>query len=153
MDAIPVSLDLPQSQRSQYLAAQVEQYREFRDLLIRVARQFKTRKAFAEAIDIDPSRLTRAINKGDFAFNAENCLRLAKVSGESASDILRMANKADVAALIEELYGQQSTLSADERQIVAFIRALPREGREGLDKFIRATTAPQAERAHRRRAG
>ena len=132
----------------QYLTATLE---DFKTLLNRVADGFETREAFAKALGINSSRLSRALNTGDFPFNVTNCLRLAKVSGESATEILRAAGKADVAALIEELYGKQSTLSADERQTVAFIRALPREAREGLDGFIRGLAAHEDRKDQRRR--
>jgi len=99
---------LLQGQTSQYLAITVD---DFKGLLNRIAGTFKTQKELADALDIDPSRLSRAINAGDFPFNVENCLRLAKLSGEPPSAVLRAAGKADIAELIESLYGPEKTVT------------------------------------------
>jgi len=62
----------------------------------------------AKAIDINASRLSRALNGTDtHSFNIENCLRLAKLSGEPASEVLRAAGKGEIAELIESLYGKE----------------------------------------------
>ncbi len=105
---VPVLNVLRHGQTDQYLAVSVD---DFKELLARIARNFESKKALADALDIDPSRLSRAITKGDFPFNVENCLRLARVSGESPSEVLRAANNADVAELIESLYGPEKTVT------------------------------------------
>lgn len=80
----------------------------FQELLNRIADGFPTRQALAKAIDINASRLSRALNGTDkHSFNIENCLRLAQLSGEPASAVLRAADKGDIAELIESLYGQE----------------------------------------------
>lgn len=84
----------------------------FTDLLNRIAEGFPTRHALAEALDINASRLSRALNGSEkFSFNVENCLRLAQISGEPASEVLRAADKGEIADLIESLYGSERTVT------------------------------------------
>jgi hypothetical protein len=107
--AIPSATELRQCRANQYVAGLVE-FKEFQELLAEVAKTYSSQKEFAEALGIDPSRLSKAINVGEFAFNPENCLRLAKLSGKPPSAILRAAGKADIAetdriALWQAAYG------------------------------------------------
>jgi hypothetical protein len=129
---------LPHGQPSHYLGILAA---DFKELLNRVAGMFATRKALADALDMDPSRLSRAINAGDFPFNIENCLRLAQVSGEPASDVLRAADKGAIAELIESLYGQQ-TLASNERELLQDWKAIPAPKRENLRRVLRDAAAP-----------
>lgn len=108
MVPFPDTNGLLQPPPSPYLANSVA---DFRDLLNRILGTFKTQKAMADALKIDPSHLSKAINTGEFPFNVENCLRLAQISGEPPSDILRAANKGEVADLIESLYGPQKRVT------------------------------------------
>jgi len=86
---------------------------DFTELLNRIAKGFPTRHALATALQINASRLSRALNGTDkhASFNIENCLRLAQVSGESPATVLRAANKGKVADLIEGLYGSEKRVS------------------------------------------
>ena len=85
---------------------------DFTELLNRVAKDFPSRHALAKALKINASRLSRALNGTDpHPFNIENCLGLAKVSGVSASEVLRAANKGKVAELIESLYGPEKNVT------------------------------------------
>lgn len=86
---------------------------DFTDLLNRIADRFPTRLALAKALDINASRLSRALNGTDkhTSFNIENCLKLAQVSGEPPADVLRAAGKGDIAELIESLYGPERRVS------------------------------------------
>lgn len=134
----------------------------FTELLNRIADGFPTRHALAKALDINASRLSRALNGSEgFPFNIENCLRLAKVSGEPASDVLRAAGKSDIAELIEALYGpekhvtdttlrdllaQWPTFTADEKTFVRLTIATVLRGRA-------ATPERDKEHARRRRRG
>jgi hypothetical protein len=100
---------LRQWPQGQYLAAVVT---EFVEMLNRISERFPTRTAFAKALGINASRLSRALNDvGERPFNVKNCLRLAKVSGESPAEVLRAAGKADIAELIESLYGPEKTVT------------------------------------------
>lgn len=83
----------------------------FKTLLNKIAGRFPSRTALAKALNITPSRLSRALNTGDFPFNVENCLRLAKVSGEPPSEVLRAADNGEIAELIESLYGPEKTVT------------------------------------------
>lgn len=69
-------------------------------------------RAFAHALGIDdPSRISRGN-----PFDVFWCLRLAQVTGENPSLILRTANKPEIAAMIEELYGTSKPLLNPEQQ-------------------------------------
>lgn len=84
----------------------------FQDLLIELIRSFPgTKRDLAKLLDITPSRLSHLLNAGDIP-SMEVCLRLADATGTSASKVLRVAGKEDVADLIERLYGP----AADHRQ-------------------------------------
>jgi hypothetical protein len=153
MDLLPYLLymDLLQCQEAQYLAVALE---SFKDLLNRIAEKFETQKAMAEALDIDASRLTRALKKGDFPFNVENCLRLAKLSGESPSAILRAADKAEIADLIESLYGRDRTrlLTPAEREVLDRFATLPPEDLELARRLLNRFFSGSAKRQRRRTA-
>jgi hypothetical protein len=85
----------------------------FKSLLKRLQKKhFASVSAFAHALGIgDPSRLSRGK-----PFNVYWCLRLAQITGENPSMILRAANKGDVATLIESLYGSGKVLLTHEQQ-------------------------------------
>lgn len=85
---------------------------DFQELLNKIAARFASKKAFAKEVGIDPSRMSRALNGTDkLPFNVENCLRLAQISGEPPSKVLRAADKAKVANLIESLYGPERKMT------------------------------------------
>ena len=90
----------------------------FSELLRETARRFPSQQAFAEAIGLSTARLNRAMNKADYPLNVVNCLRLARIVDESASDVLRAAGKSDVADLIESLYGRPQEVSAAKREVI-----------------------------------
>lgn len=117
----------------------------FKALLNRLSSGFASRDAFAKALGINSSRLSRAMNTGDFPFNVSNCLRLAKISGESPTAILRAAGKGDVADLIEALYGKDRTrlLTPSERELLdAWHRMSPR-AQEALQSIIDDLAGPK----------
>lgn len=111
----------------------------FPDRLKAIASRFASKKALADAVGVSQGRLSRAL-KGDdnYSFNVENCLRLADVSGEPASEILRAAGKADVADLLERLYGgaRPATLPAEERELLTRWRFLSPDAKENLKGLI-----------------
>jgi hypothetical protein len=75
-------------------------------------KHYPTVTAFAQALGIkDPSRISRGN-----PFDVYWCLRLAEVTGENPSVILRAANKGDIATLIETLYGTSKVLLTPEQQ-------------------------------------
>ncbi len=115
------------------------EFKDFQELLADVRKGYSSQKEFAKALGIDPSRLSKAINLGEFPFNAENCLRLAKLSGKSPSAILRAAGKGDIAELIESLYGKQWTdlLTKDELELLMAWRTQTHEERQALLLLLR----------------
>lgn len=118
---------------------------DFTALLKRVAARFPSQQAFAEALDMSTARLNRALNKSDYPFNALNCLRLARLSGESASEILRAANKGEVADLIESLYGTPTSTAPDERELLERFRAMKQPAKTKLLEFVREIQPPAIE--------
>jgi transcriptional regulator with XRE-family HTH domain len=65
-----------------------------------------TKQSFAQAIRITPSTLSHFLaGRVSHPPSTELCLRIAEVSGMSASKVLTAAGKADIAARIEALYG------------------------------------------------
>lgn len=106
---------------------------DFREILRSAAEQFESKGAFAKAIGITPSRLSRAL-KGIHKLNTLNCLRLSKLAGLDPSAVLRAAgkDKAQIADLIESLYGNAAP-------------AITRYDRELLDEWHAMT---DAERTH-----
>lgn len=128
---------------------------EFRELLKAAVKQFGSQRALAEAIQLDTSRLNRAINKGDHPFNVENCLRLAQVTGLRPSLVLRAADKGSVAELIESLYGKEvdSRMTLKERDHLDCWRKLDPERQRAIDVLTRDrldTTTTKARRALKR---
>ena len=91
----------------------------FKTLLKRLQKKYyPSTVAFAQALGIkDASRLSRGQ-----PFDVYWCLRLAKVTGEHPSVVLRAANKGLIASLIEELYGAGRRLHTPEQQ--AMLEAL-----------------------------
>lgn len=144
--------NLLQEQAAQYLAATLEK-ETFKVLLNRIAQRYPSRSALAQALRITPSRLSRALNTGDFPLNVSNCLRLAKLSGESATEILRAAGKGDVAELIEGLYGKDRTrlLTMPERELLDEWHALSPRAREALGSII-SDLSPKKPAKHKRTA-
>lgn len=80
-----------------------------------------TKTVFARTLGISLERLLKVLKEPKDSFGVRNLLRLAEVSGRPASPMLRAANKADIAELIERLYGQDraTLLSATERELLA----------------------------------
>jgi len=96
----------------------------FRVLLKRLSKAYPTVKAFAQALDVDPSHLSRAMHT-EQPFDVRGCLRLARVTGTSPGEVLRAAGKGDIAELIEELYGApQVLLTGEQRELLAALNAI-----------------------------
>jgi plasmid maintenance system antidote protein VapI len=115
------------------------EFKDFQELLAEVRKGYSSQKEFAKALGIDPSRLSKAINLGEFPFNAENCLRLAKLSDKAPSAILRAAGKGDIAELIESLYGKQWTdlLTKEEQELLRAWQAQTPEEQQALLTLLR----------------
>jgi transcriptional regulator with XRE-family HTH domain len=109
---------------------------EFRDLLETAARRFPTKHAFARALGITPGRLSRVLG-GEHSLDVLNCLKLAKLTGLSASEVLRVAGKGDIADLLEDLYGHaRPAIPPSIRVIVEQVESLPPRARNALERFL-----------------
>jgi transcriptional regulator with XRE-family HTH domain len=102
----------------------------FRQFLETAARRFPSKQALAKAIGITPGRLSRVL-KGEHSLDVVNCLRLAKLTGDSPGEVLRVAGKNEVAELIEGFYGRAAPAIHPADRIV-------------VDRW-HALTAPQRE--------
>lgn len=98
----------------------------FASVLRRCARKYPTIRAFAQALDVDPSHVSRAMGRGGLPFDVRGCLRLAKLTGENPGMILRASGKHEVADLLESLYQNAgaSALSPDLQTWIAVYHAI-----------------------------
>jgi hypothetical protein len=117
-------------------------FEQFVDKLI--ADRYRTAEKLAAAIEMTSSALGRGVKKG--TLSVENCLRLAEISGEPPSQLLRLAGKGDDAALIERLYGP-STMTPADRALLEDWQAIPRDMREHYRAIIARTAEWERERA------
>jgi plasmid maintenance system antidote protein VapI len=133
---------------------------DFTDFLASAARKFKTKQEFAAAVGITAGRFSRLL-RGEFSMEVVNCLRLAKVSGESPAKVLRLAGKSEIVDLIDELYARQPLTQA-QRELIEVWDAIPAEARAAFGTMLRytrevaATSGPSARseghsETHRRR--
>jgi transcriptional regulator with XRE-family HTH domain len=89
--------------------------------------KYGSQSAAADAIGLSRTRINRILSDAGApgeSFEVGNCLRLARALGQSASEVLRAACKADDANLIEEMYGPDHdiVLTPDERRVVTAMR-------------------------------
>jgi len=94
----------------------------FRTYLKRLQkRHYPSHRAFAAALGIDPTRLSRGT-----PFDLRGCLNLARITGEHPSKVLRAAGKGDMADLIESLYGRGTpSLTAEQQRFLEALAAIP----------------------------
>ena len=82
------------------------------------------------------SGFLRGVKQG--TLSTDNCLRLAEVLGEPPAEVLRAANKADVAAQVDRLFGPTAApLSEDDRTLLAQWHAITPRARESLRVMLR----------------
>jgi len=104
-----------------------------------------TQQQLAREVGVTPSTLSHVIN-GNASPSLELCLRLAAVTGISASQILRAAGKADLVDLIEGLYGAaaetkaipRAIYSPDELQLLAKLRLIRPRSRRAVRTLVDA---------------
>lgn len=98
----------------------------FRRLLLDLVKTYGgTKQDLAKAIGITPSALSHLLAHPTGTASTEVCLRLAAVTGTSASRVLRAAGKSAIADLLEDLYGE----AAIRRQPFTGFRLKPSEER------------------------
>lgn len=99
-----------------------------------IAERFHTNTAMATAMGLSLTPFMRGVATG--TFNVVNLLKLAKVTDENPSEVLRMAGKGDVAELIESLYGA-TELSPKEREHLRRWRLLDDATRNAIGILMR----------------
>lgn len=91
----------------------------FRMLLKRLQKQhYPSVRAMAAALEVKPSQLSRAMGVRGQPFDVRGCLRLARATGADPGEVLRAAGKADIADLVEQLFGTAPPLLTPEQQDV-----------------------------------
>lgn len=131
---------------------------DFPKYLREIAESFPSKAALAEAIGIQPSRLSHALKgTGSYTFNVENCLRLAKAANRPAGEVLRAAGKADVAELLEFLFPDAAAppITAEQRRVIEDFESLTEQERSALRLlvFYRRRQKRQNARTARGRGG
>lgn len=102
--------------------------------------RYGTAERLAHAIGMTPSAFSRGV-RNEGTLSTENCLRLAEETGETATRVLRLAGKGDVAELIERLYGRAKTpLSGGDREILGLWANLSQEADSAFRVLLRALT-------------
>jgi hypothetical protein len=85
--------------------------------------RYKNPTAFAKALGMQLTPFKRGWAAG--TFNVVNLLKLARITGEHPSTVLRMARKKTEADLIEEMYGPgRETLTLDQREFLRLFDAI-----------------------------
>jgi len=102
-------------------------------------RHYPSLRAFAADLGIDATRLSRGT-----PFDLRGCLNLARITGEPPSAVLRAAGKADMADLIESLYGRGTpSLTVEQQQFLEALAAIPDPAvRAALLEVARAAAPP-----------
>jgi hypothetical protein len=103
----------------------------FHSFIQRWIAEYGTAGRLANAIGLTLSAFSRGV-RNEGTLGVESCLRLAEETGESPGLVLRLAGKADVADLLERIYGRRQSLLR-----------LGRQDRELLDLWSNLTAASQ----------
>jgi hypothetical protein len=123
----------------------------FRDwLLERIERDFGSRTNLANALGMSLQGVSSALEEG--TMSTDNLLKLAKVTGTPAPDVFRLADKAHLSALIEQLYGPaQRSRQPAVRELVEMLEQTPalvpvllRTARAVLEAWQSLSTASNA---------
>jgi hypothetical protein len=106
----------------------------------------------AESINVTLTTLSRGMDQG--TLGADTLLRLSRVTGRDASSVLRLAGKADWAALIESCYGTPRETSPLVREFEAAVSGeedrLERIARRAISDLqeVRALLPPRSNGAN-----
>jgi hypothetical protein len=99
--------------------------------------RYKTVSELAKVIGMTDSGFSRAARAG--TFDVENCLKLAHETGQSPAVVFEIAGKAQINALIEQLYGKArpATDPYAEKAAALMTRIRDAEARDGFLKMMR----------------
>jgi len=119
----------------------------------------RTKKAFAEAIGIAPSRLSHHLRPARYTAppGIEFCLLIAKACNCNASRVLRAAGKERIAMLIEDLYGapaakrvsRNAAVSPAERDLVHLLRTMGPKHSRNITVLVQGLADYHRERQRR----
>lgn len=111
-----------------------------------IGTRFGTATALANAVGMQLSPFTRGVAAG--TLNLVNLLKLAKVAEEHPSTVLRLARKADEAALLEDLYGSgRDALPASLRELIETWEQIPVDVRGHYAVLLRHSRVIEEQRA------
>lgn len=107
---------------------------EFQRILRKAEQAYDFKKKdTAKAIGITASRYTKLFGGKDYSLSVENCLRLAKIARVPPQSVLRAAGKADMANLLDQLYG----ISAIENVQQHLEQMTPRDVSDAIGPLLR----------------
>lgn len=111
--------------------------------------RYGTATKLADALQMSVSAFSRSTKAG--TLSTENLLRLAIETGEPAPAVFAMAGKADVNALIVQLYGAPAVITdAETMRLATLIASLSPESRDALTKLVEAWPRPHGTDSTRR---
>lgn len=121
--------------------------RTFRACLERAAQKLGSQAALAEALGIDPTRISRLKRAGGQyrRLNFENCLRLAAILDEWPPEILRAAGHTGPAALFEQLCGMPDrgrSIKSSEWELLRMWRELPAARQAAMLDLLKTERRP-----------
>lgn len=107
-----------------------------------ISRRFLKVGRLAKAIGLTHSSFTRGV-RDHGTLGLESLLRLAQVTNTPASDVLRIGKKAELAALIEQLYGP-ATAEPLRPDVLECARLLSSYDAEAIGDFRRFLLSARA---------
>jgi transcriptional regulator with XRE-family HTH domain len=131
----------------------------FKDLLLRLlpdarrgtttsTARFPSQRALAKALGVEANTIGRILRSDD-VLDIPGCLRLAQLGPYAYKQVLTLARKPEVAALIEALAGPMK-LTAEERHLIVLWRTMPDDMTDALlaafSDFARRYPRPRSPR-------
>jgi transcriptional regulator with XRE-family HTH domain len=114
----------------------------FLKLLEQAERKFPTQKELAEHIGIEESRYSNIKSGKAGVFNVKNCLKLALLIHRPPGEVLRAANHADIAELLDTLYSHKAhaAITIDDEDMAGLWKKLSSEDRDLIRLHARRFT-------------